>query len=294
MKIQEGTITFKGFETYYRIVNLNGQKTPLLLLHGGPGSTHNYFEVLDSLAEKDDRPIVMYDQIGCGASMVEGHPELFTAEVWMDELETLRKDLELDNLHILGQSWGGMLAIWYAIERMPQGVQSYILSSTLSSAKLWQEEQYRRIGYMPREMQKAIRTAVATENYSSSEYQNALGEFMKRHCAGAITEDAPECLRREKKAGVESYIVGWGHNEFTPTGTLRGYEFTDRLCEIQTPCLITNGQMDLCSPYIAKTMYDKLPNADWELFANSRHMPFVEENEKYIKVLQQWLNKTDN
>lgn len=77
MEIKEGKIAFKGFETYYRIAHPNGKKPPLLLLHGGQGSTHNYFEVLDSLAVQDDRPLVMYDQIGCGESMISGKPELF-------------------------------------------------------------------------------------------------------------------------------------------------------------------------------------------------------------------------
>lgn len=293
MIIQEGKIPFKKFETYYRVVNPEGKKTPLILLHGGPGSTHNYFEILDALGKKDNRPLIMYDQIGCGESMVTGHPELFTAEVWLEELETIRTYLKLDKVHILGQSWGGMMAIWYAIEKKPKGVKSYILSSTLSSAKLWKEEQYRRIGYMPQKMQEAIHKAVETDNYSSKEYEDALAEFMRRHCADEVTENSPECIRRPKVAGTESYIVGWGHNEFLPTGTLSGYEFTERLHEITTPCLITNGQRDLCSPYIAKTMYDNLPNAEWELFAYSRHMPFVQENEKYMQILQKWLNKND-
>lgn len=293
MNITEGKMPFLGYETYYRIANPEGKKTPLLLLHGGPGSTHNYFEVFDQLAEQDDRPLIMYDQIGCGESMVTGHPELFNAQTWMDELEAIRAHLKLDELHILGQSWGGMLAIWYAIERKPQGVQSYVLSSTLSSAKLWKTEQHRRIAYMPQEMQDAIHEAEAKNDYSSEAYLKALDEFMLRHCAGAVTEDAPECLRRPKKSGKEAYLVGWGANEFTPTGTLSGYEFTDRLHEIETPCLITNGQADLCSPFIAKTMYDHLPNASWELFAYSRHMPFVEEHEKYVAVLQKWMNDND-
>lgn len=291
--IKEGYVPFRGHQTYYRIVHPEGKKTPLLLLHGGPGSTHNYFEVLDELAEKDDRPIVMYDQIGCGESFVEGEPELFTAEVWMDELEAVREHLKLDPVHILGQSWGGMLAIWYALERNPSGVKSYILSSTLPSAKLWREEQHRRITYLPVSMQKAIHEAEETGDYSSPEYQLALDEFMLRHCAGEITEDSPECLRRPKKSGSEAYVTGWGPNEFTPTGTLSGYEFTDRLHEIETPCLVTNGQRDLSSPYISKTMADRLPNAKWELFASSRHMPFVEEKEKYMQVLKDWLKSQD-
>lgn len=293
MDIVEGKMPFSGHETYYRIVDPEGKKTPLLLLHGGPGSTHNYFEVFDEMAKADDRPLVMYDQIGCGESMISGHPESFNAETWMDELEAIRKHLKLEKVHILGQSWGGMLAILYALKRRPQGVKSYILSSTLSSAKLWKSEQHRRIKYLPQEMQDAIRRAEESGDYTSEAYLKAIDEFMLRHAFGPITEDLPECLRRPRKTGTEAYRVAWGENEFTPTGTLSDYEFTDRLHEIETPCLITNGQADLCSPYIAKTMYDHLPNASWEIFAYSRHMPFVEEHDKYVEILKKWLNDND-
>ena len=293
MKITEGYMPFEGFKTYYRIV---GEKTPgkapLVLLHGGPGSTHNYFEVLDKIAETG-RQVIMYDQIGCGNSFVEGHPELFNADTWIKELIELRKHLGLDEIHLLGQSWGGMQTIWYALEYKPKGIKSNILSSTLSSAKLWEEEQKRRISYMSKEDQEALLGAVESGDYSSKEYNDALGRFMNMYCAGEVTEESPECLRRPKKSGTEAYIVGWGHNEFSPTGTLAGYEFTDRLHEIKEPCLITSGAIDLCSPYIAKVMHDRIPNSSWELFQFSRHMPFVEETEKYIDVLTKWLDAND-
>ena len=293
MKITEGYMPFEGFKTYYRIV---GEKTPgkapLVLLHGGPGSTHNYFEVLDKIAETG-RQVIMYDQIGCGNSFVEGHPELFNADTWIKELIELRKHLGLDEIHLLGQSWGGMQTIWYALEYKPKGIKSYILSSTLSSAKLWEEEQKRRISYMSKEDQEALLGAVEIGDYSSKEYNDALGRFMNMYCAGEVTGESPECLRRPKKSGTEAYIVGWGHNEFSPTGTLAGYEFTDRLHEIKEPCLITSGSIDLCSPYIAKVMYDRIPNSSWELFQFSRHMPFVEETEKYMDVLTKWLDAND-
>lgn len=293
MKITEGYMPFEGFKTYYRIVGEATEgKKPLVLLHGGPGSTHNYFEVLDKIAESG-RQVIMYDQIGCGNSFVEGHPELFNADTWIKELIELRKHLGLEEIHLLGQSWGGMQAIWYAIEYQPKGIKSYILSSTLSSAKLWEKEQKRRISYMSEADQKALLDAVNTGDYSSKEYNDALDKFMKMYCAGEVTKDSPECLRRPKKSGSEAYVVGWGQNEFSPTGTLAGYEFTDRLHEINEPCLITSGAIDLCSPYIAKTMYDRIPNSEWELFEYSRHMPFVEENEKYIEVLTKWLNEND-
>lgn len=293
MKITERYMPFEGFKTYYRIVGEATEgKKPLVLLHGGPGSTHNYFEVLDKIAESG-RQVIMYDQIGCGNSFVEGHPELFNADTWIKELIELRRHLGLEEIHLLGQSWGGMQAIWYAIEYKPKGIKSYILSSTLSSAKLWEKEQKRRISYMSEENQKALLDAVNTGDYSSKEYNDALEKFMEMHCAGKVTEDSAQCLRRPKKVGSEAYIVGWGQNEFSPTGTLAGYEFTDRLHEIQEPCLITSGARDLCSPYIAKTMYDRISNSKWELFEYSRHMPFVEENDKYIEVLTKWLDEND-
>lgn len=293
MKITEGYMPFEGFKTYYRIVGeCEEGKKPLLLLHGGPGSTHNYLEVLDEIA-KTGRQVIMYDQIGCGKSFVEGHPELFNGETWIKELIALREYLGLDEIHLLGQSWGGMLAIWYALEYKPKGIRSYILSSTLPSAKLWEREQKRRISYMSKVDQKALLEAENTGDYSSKEYKDALDRFMKMYCTGEITENSPECLRRPRKVGKESYITAWGHNEFSPTGNLAEYEFTDRLYEIEQFCLITSGTNDLCSPYIAKTMYDRIPNSKWVLFEYSRHMPFIEENEKYIEVLTEWLEIND-
>lgn len=293
MYIKEGYMPFEGAKTYYRIVGEGSQdKKPLVLLHGGPGSTHNYFEMLDSIAESG-RQIIMYDQIGCGKSYVKGRPELFNAKTWINELIALRKHLGLDEIHLLGQSWGGMQAIWYAIDYKPLGIKSYIFSSTLASADLWEIEQKRRISYMSKEHQAFLLDAEKTGDYTSDKYNEALDQFMELYCAGKVDENSPECIRRSKISGKESYVVGWGQNEFSPTGTLAGYEFRDRLKEIKEPCLITSGAIDLCSPYIAKDMYDRLETAEWELFQYSRHMPFVEENDKYIKVLSQWLDKND-
>ena len=294
MRIREGYMPFKNHKTYYRIVGeCKGNKKPLVLLHGGPGSTHNYFEVFDKIADLDDRALIMYDQIGCGKSYMEGDETYFNAETWIEELISLREHLGLDEIHLLGQSWGGMQAIWYALEYQPKGISSYIFSSTLSSAKQWEEEQHRRISYMTNEHQEALRKALESGDYEEPAYLEALDVFMASHCGPTINEASPECLTRKKVAGKKSYVIGWGPNEFTPTGTLSGYEFTDRLHEIKEPCLITNGQRDLCSPLIAKTMYDNISNAEWELFQFSRHMPFVEENDKYVRVLIEWLNKND-
>ena len=256
MKITEGYMPFKGYQTYYRIVGeCREGKKPLILLHGGPGSTHNYFEVLDSLAE-DGRALIMYDQLGCGNSYVDNRPDLWNQETWTEELIALREHLGLKEVHLLGQSWGGMLALSYVCDKKPEGVKSLILSSTLPSSKLWAEEQH-------------------------------------RHCAGTPDPEGPECLAREKKSGSESYVTAWGPNEFTPLGNLRDFEYRDQLGDIKEPALVISGINDLCTPVVAKTMYDGIPNAKWELFRYSRHACFVEETEKYIQIVRDWMNEND-
>lgn len=293
MKISEGYMPFMGYKTYYRTVGERTDKAPLILLHGGPGSTHNYFEVLDRVAEEDGRMLVMYDQIGCGNSYVDGRPDLWTAETWVNELIALRKHLGLDTCHLLGQSWGGMLLLTYICGYEHSGVKSGILSSTLPASWLWGIEQARMIKELPEEYQEAIKTATETGDYSSDIYQRAEEEYMLRHAAGKPDPNGPECLLRKKRTGRESYVVGWGPNEYTPMGTLKDYDVIDKLKDIKEPCLVINGGNDLCTPYIAKVMYDNIPNSRWELFRECRHMCFVEDNDHYVEVLKEWLNEKD-
>jgi len=293
INIKEGYMPFKGYKTYYRTVGENsGAKKAVIFLHGGPGSTHNYFEVLDSLAD-DGRMLVMYDQLGCGNSFINSHEELWNAETWLDELEALRKHLNLDEVHIVGQSWGGMQIIQYMIERKPKGVKSIIISSGHPSSSMWEAEQRKRLKFLPVEMQEAIEKAESIGDYDNPKYLQAVDMFMERHAANKITADSPECLRRKKIAGKEAYITAWGHSEFAPSGNLKDFEYVDRLHEIKVPSLIVNGEEDLCSPVIAKCMYDNIPNSEWEMYMYAKHMCFVDENEKYIELARNWFNKYD-
>lgn len=291
-QIIEGYMPFRGYKTYYRSVGecKNGKK-PLLLLHGGPGSTHNYFELLDELAE-DGRQIISYDQLGCGNSFVEGHPELWTLETWIEELEALINHLQLKDIHILGHSWGGMMIISWLIEHKPCSVSSAILSSTLSSSKLWGSEQHRLISFMPQEHQEAIQKAEANNDWQNPEYLAANDFYTIRHACD-IKGERPECLMRKKRFGTESYITAWGPNEYTPLGNLKDFDYTDRLKEIAQPCLIINGTNDESTPLLAKTMYDNIPDSEWELLDGARHLTFGDQPETYCTILRNWMEKHD-
>ena len=285
---------FMGYRTYYRIAGETKEgKSPVIMLHGGPGSTHNYFELLDSVAESG-HAVITYDQLGCGLSYVDGHPELWTPETWLNELCALIEHLGLKSFHLLGQSWGGMLDIMYLIEKKAKGVKSAILSSTLSSSKLWAHEQHRMIRFMSEEDQRAIAEAEASGDYTGEAYARANERFMLLHCAGAVDETSPECLRRPKRSGAEAYLYGWGPNEYTPTGSLRDFDYTDRLGEIRVPCLIISGTNDLCTPLVAKTMYDGIADARWELFDGARHTPFAEQTAKYSKLIEDWMDEKES
>lgn len=281
---------YLNHKTYYRIVD-GGEETPIVLIHGGPGSTHNYMELLDSIADTG-RKVISYDQIGCGNSYLDGHPELWTADTWINELISLRKYLGLNEVILLGQSWGGMLIIQYMIDRKPEGVNGIVLSSTLPSASLWAHEQHRLISFMSKEDQEAIHFAEKNNVWDRPEYIHANEVFMKLHCSD-IKDTDPECLTRKKKSGSESYLYGWGPNEYNPTGSLKDFEYIDELYQITIPTLIMSGTNDLCTPLIAKTMFDNIPMAQWELFDGARHMCFAEDNGHYCEVLSRFVRQID-
>ena len=300
--VSEGYVPFEfqgsSFRTYFRVVgNVNRSlaqgMAPLVLLHGGPGSTHNYFEVLDPLAA-GGRALVMYDQLGCGESFVEGDPGLWRAETWVEELMNLRAYLGLERIHLLGQSWGGMLAIQYLCDCRPTGVASVVLSSTLSSSQFWGREQHRLIRLMNPADQEAIARAEAAGDYDDPAYRAAEARYMEAHCAGKPGPDAPECLTRPKRSGRESYLVAWGPNEFTPAGTLRDWDYTAKLHDLDVPALIVSGSDDLCTPLVAELMYDAIPHARWELFEGCRHMCFVEDTPRYLALVDSWMRENDS
>jgi proline-specific peptidase len=133
--VSEGFVSFGGFRSWYRVVGDLSQprgpaKLPLLVLHGGPGGPSDYLEPLEELADIG-RPIVFYDQVGCGNSDQPNDPSLWSVELFLDELSTVRQELGLDRIHLLGHSWGGMLAMQYALTQ-PVGLASLILGQLTS------------------------------------------------------------------------------------------------------------------------------------------------------------------
>ncbi|MGZ4280803.1 MAG: proline iminopeptidase-family hydrolase, partial [Gaiellaceae bacterium] len=187
-------------------------RLPLLILHGGPGGCHDPLEGFGALAAR--RRVVFYDQLGSGESSRPDDPSLWTIETFVEQLQSVRDGLGLDELHLFGSSWGGMLALEYAFTK-PAGLKSLILNSTPTSAPRWAEETLRLHADLPPGLDE----------------KQAEEEFKRRHIIRLDPE--PEVLARAReKFGMQVYETMWGPNEFTVSGTLKGWDVIDRLGEI--------------------------------------------------------------
>jgi proline-specific peptidase len=293
MRSSEGTIPFRGRETWYRVVG-DGEapgKLPLLCLHGGPGACHDYLESLERVAETGRRA-VFYDQLGCGRSS-RSDESLWTIGTFVEEVGTVRDALGLDRTHLFGSSWGGMLAMEYALTK-PSGLGSLVLSSSPASIPLWAAETSRLRSELPEDVQRALHEHEAAGTTDSPEYEAATVEFYRRHVCRL--DPWPDGVLRtfaqlEENPGV--YLHMQGPNEFVITGTLKGWDITGRLGEIGVPTLVTSGRHDEFTPKQAEIVHRGIPGSESVVFEDSSHMQFAEEPERYIDVLDDFLARVE-
>lgn len=284
----EGRIPFRGHETWYRAVG-DGPGVPLLCLHGGPGSTHVGLTELEPLA--DDRRVVLYDQLGSGNSSQPSDPSLWTVELFVAELANVRDALGLDRVHLLGHSWGGMLAQEYALTQ-PDGLASLVLSSTLSSAALWREEALRLRADLPAEIREPLDAHETAQTTDDPEYEQAMLAFLHRHLC-RLDPWPPVIEEMWRTTNREVYNTMWGPSEAFPTGVLAAWDVTARLGEIQVPTLVLCGRYDEATPRQAETIAAELPDAELVVFENSAHLAPLEETELYLATVRAFLARVE-
>ena len=281
MRAREGYVDFRGYRTWYRFVgDLNTAKTPLLALHGGPGSTHNYFAPLERLGSA--RPVVLYDQIGCGKSDRPVDIE-WSLDVFREEVAALRDQLGLERIHLLGTSWGGMLAQEHVLAGAA-GIVSLVLSSTLASIDQWAEEQLRLRRELPAEVVEVMDRHEQAGTYDDPEYGQAMDVCFDRHFYRGPKPRA-ELEQMAKGRATDVYRAMQGPNEWTTTGALRGWDIRDRLREIDVPTLVIRGRYDMCTEPIAATLVEGIPGAREVVLEDSSHTPVLEETDRYLEVV---------
>ena len=289
IETQEGYVDWNGHSTWYRIVgNLEAKPAPLLALHGGPGSTHHYFAPLERLA--DERAVVLYDQIGCGKSERQAGIQ-WSVDLFREEVAAVRAQLGLDRIHLLGTSWGGMLALEHVLSGA-SGIVSLILSSTLADVQQWAAEQGRLRERLPADAVATLDRLEAAGAYDDPEYERAEQVYLDRHFYRGPKARA-ELERMKAERGREAYRAMVGPNEWTPTGTLREWNVRSRLGEIDVPTLVIRGRYDMCTDAVAATLTAGLRNAREVVLEESSHTPVLEETERYLEALQSFLRESD-
>jgi L-proline amide hydrolase len=292
---RQGHVTWAGHRTWYRVVGElepDARKAPLVLLHGGPGGTHDVLEPIAELAESG-RACVLYDQIGNGRSEhLRGAPaEFWQVQLFKDELDELLRALDISSrYHLLGQSWGGMLAMEHALER-PAGLRSLVLCDSPASIPLWLEEADRLRAALPPDVQAVLDLHEREGTTDDPAYLEATFVFYRRHlCRLPVW---PDCLERSFAAMAEDptvYTTMWGPSEFTSTGILKDWDITDRIGEIELPTLILSGAYDEATPRVMEPVHQRIGRSRWEILEHSSHSPQLEQPEEFLALVGAFLD----
>ena len=287
--VSEGYVKVLGFRLFYRVFG-EARRGTVLSLHGGPGATHDYLLPMADLTEYGYK-VVFYDQLGCGRSEMPDDTSLFTVERGVEEVEGIRRALNLGRIHLMGSSYGGLLAIAYAL-KYQENLKSLIISSGLASVPLAVAEMQRLKSELPPEIQKTLRKYEEIGDYENPEYLKAVQEFYKRHLC-RLPEWPKELVYTMEHMSKPVYYTMNGPNEFTIIGTLKDWDVTDQLHKIRVPCLITVGRYDEVTPKVAESMHQRIKGSKLVIFENSSHVAMWEEREKFIEVVRKFLEEVD-
>jgi proline iminopeptidase len=281
--MKQGFVDANGVLIYFKTM---GRGEPLLVLHGGPGASHDYFLPYLLPLMRTNR-LVFIDERGSGQSQKLEDPAAYTVEAMVEDVEAVRQKLNLGRVNLLGHSYGGVLAQAYALNYQ-QNLSHLILCSTFQSTRKMNDVFRAMKAKMPPEllariekMEKAGLYGHGKEyekNRYTSEYMIAAwGEGYFPYLYGK----RPDANYDPAANGVMSwdlYRQMWGsHGEFVIDGNLASVEYEDRLPSLRVPTLITVGDHDECDPLLAVTMHEKIPGSKLVVLPDSGHMTFVDQ-----------------
>jgi proline-specific peptidase len=263
--------------------------TPVLFLHGGPGAASYY---MIPLAERlaDHRPVVVYDQLGCGRSDRPDDTSLWTVDRSVEEVDQVRAALGLDHCHLLGQSWGGWLSIEY-MARGTTGVERLVLASTSASIPEFMAGAGDLIEQLPEPHRTTLIELGAKEQYDHPDYQAAVEAFYHRHLCRLDPWPEALVLSSEQMEGNQVYLTMNGPTEFDVIGRLREWDRTADLGRIGVPTLVTCGRYDEITPSCSETITRGIPDARMHVFEQSAHCAHLEEPDDYARLVENFLSK---
>ena len=291
-------IPFREWQTWLRVTTPDQPRAgtlPVVVLHGGPGMAHDYLRNTEALADETGRTVVHYDQLGCGLSthLPNASSEFWTPQLFVDEFENLVHHLGFDRVHVLGQSWGGMLGAEIAVRRSPV-VQSLAICNSPASMQLWVEGAAELRAQLPPEVRDALDRHEADGTVTDPEYLHATEVFYSRHvCRVLPTPSDLADSEAQMEAEPTVYHTMNGPNEFHVIGTLRNWSVVDRLPAVDVPTLVVAGEFDEATPATWQPFVDLIPGAIAHVFPGASHCTHLEQPKEFRAVIARFLQQHD-
>jgi proline-specific peptidase len=279
---QHGFISFRSWKLWYGIFNPDSHRAPLLLIPGGPAAAHMLFDPLVERAPAN-RPIVVYDPSGAGQSERPANVT-WNVELFVDEVATLVAALRLERLHLFGGSFGGMVAMCYALGQ-PPGLASLTMASATPSAPLTNAALQRQIEAMSPEVAHGLLRSTKPIEYLRAHYA-----WSSRHMCRVPSAPLDEAVKR---ANMEAMIAMRGKRLIGYQGTARDFDVTERLPELRLPTLILCGAHDALHPEGYQQMQQAIAGSRLVVFPNASHVIHVEEPEAFATTLFSFLDEVD-
>ncbi len=265
----------------------------VLLLHGGPAFTHDYFECFEDFLPPAGMEIYYYDQLGCGYSDIPTDTSLWTLPRYVEEVEQVRKALGLEQCYILGHSWGSLLAMEYlqkyqshvkgaVLSNMTAGTQSYLAYANQVKQK-----------FFPPDVMKTFDSLDNLKKYDAPEYQEILMKNLYSHVICQLDPWPEPLMRVLKKANMAIYAQMQGVDEFHVTGNLKNWEMWDRLKNITIPTLVLGGMNDEMNPEDMKREGKLIPNSRTYLCPKGSHFAMYDDQQNYFNNLVAFLKDVD-
>ncbi len=274
----------------------NNPRLKVLLLHGGPGATHEYFEGFDSFLPAAGVEYIYYDQLGSAYSDQPDDPELWNIPRFVDEVEQVRVALGLgpNNFVLLGQSWGGILAIEYALAH-PGKLRGLVVSNMMSSVPAYNAYADRVL--KPAMDQKALAEILAMEAQGRTEdprYEELLVPYYEQHLLRMPAADWPEpVVRSFSRLNRKIYVPMQGPSEMGASGLLETWDRSRDLSRIDAKTLVIGARHDTMDPVHMEWMSQQIPGAEFLLCENGSHLAMYDDQQAYMTGLVAWLKKVE-
>jgi proline iminopeptidase len=239
----------------------------------------------------DERPVVFYDQLGAGKSDVPDDMSLWTNDRLIEELGTVLEALGLSKVHLLGHSWGTIVAAEFALQS-PERLASLVLADPCLSMPRFAAGTAALRATLPADVQAVLNRHEAAGTADSQEYEEASTEFYRRHVC-RLDPWPDSVMRTFGQLNQAIYERMQGPSEFVITGIHKDYDITDRLAALTIPTLFICGRYDETRPEDTQFYQSLVPESELVIFEESSHLPHAEEPERYAQVLRGFLHRCE-